>query len=59
MAGRPRKLTVDALAAARASVVAGMSVAEVAPLFSVSRATLYRHLNDAPLLTDSDEIMSP
>ncbi len=44
LAGRPRKLSADALDAARASVESGMSVAQVAPLFGVSRATLYRHL---------------
>jgi DNA invertase Pin-like site-specific DNA recombinase len=44
-AGRPRKLTDDALSAARASVQAGMGVEQVAALFGVSRATLYRHLS--------------
>ena len=48
MAGRPRKLTADALTAARASVAAGMPVGEVAALFGVSRATLYRHLTSTP-----------
>jgi DNA invertase Pin-like site-specific DNA recombinase len=43
-AGRPPKLTEDALAAARASVESGMSVETVAPLFKVHPATLYRHL---------------
>lgn len=59
MAGRPRKLTADALTAARASVAAGMPVGEVAVLFGVSRATLYRHLNTATVLTDSDEKVTP
>jgi DNA invertase Pin-like site-specific DNA recombinase len=48
LAGRPRKLTDDALAAARASVESGMSVEQVAGLFGVSRATLYRHLAVPP-----------
>jgi DNA invertase Pin-like site-specific DNA recombinase len=44
VAGRPRKLSDDALSAARASVQSGMAVEQVAALFGVSRATLYRHL---------------
>lgn len=42
--GRPRKLDTKKLAAARAAVDAGQSVDEVAPMFGVSRATLYRYL---------------
>lgn len=46
-AGRPEKLDAKQLAAARAAVNAGQSVKEVAPLFGVSRATLYRKLGDS------------
>jgi DNA invertase Pin-like site-specific DNA recombinase len=42
--GRPRKLSDDALRAAKAAVDSGMDVAAVAKLHGVSRATLYRYL---------------
>ncbi|MEU7631707.1 recombinase family protein [Nocardia sp. NPDC049220] len=43
-AGRPRKLTSDQLAGARAALAAGQKPDAVAAAFGVSRATLYRHL---------------
>ncbi|RSD26452.1 recombinase family protein [Amycolatopsis eburnea] len=42
--GRPRKLSDDALRAAKAAVNSGMDVDAVAKLHGVSRATLYRYL---------------
>ncbi len=45
--GRPRKLTPTQMAAARAARAAGQSVEQVASAFGVSRATLYRHLNNS------------
>lgn len=45
--GRPRKLDVNQLAAARAALNAGQAVDQVAAAFGVSRATLYRNLADA------------
>lgn len=42
--GRRRKLSDDALRAAKAAVDSGMDVAAVAQRYSVSRATLYRYL---------------
>ncbi|MFE3261013.1 recombinase family protein [Nocardia sp. NPDC059091] len=44
--GRPRKLTTNQLAAARAALDADQSVDQVAGAFGVSRATLYRYLAD-------------
>jgi len=44
--GRPSKLDPGKLATARAAVKGGQSVAEAAATIGVSRATLYRHLND-------------
>jgi len=44
--GRPRKLDLHQLAAARAALAANQTVEQVAAAFGVSRATLYRHLTE-------------
>ncbi|MFQ6398054.1 helix-turn-helix domain-containing protein [Nocardia sp. KC 131] len=46
-AGRPRKLTADQLAAARAAIAAEQKPDPVAAAFGVSRSTLYRYLSDS------------
>ncbi|MFD0362722.1 recombinase family protein [Nocardia sp. GCM10030253] len=48
-AGRPRKLTADQLAAARAAIAAEQKPDAVAAAFGVSRSTLYRYLSDSEM----------
>lgn len=56
-AGRPVKLTPDAVDAVRASVESGMDIDRVAAMFKVHPATVYRHLarlRDTPGGGDED-----
>lgn len=48
-AGRPRKLTADQLAVARAAIAAEQKPDAAAAAFGVSRSTLYRYLAETEL----------